>query len=139
MGASAMRSRPIATCWVRKIAANLPAIVAALAVGACGTSDNKLTQPILDPAASARSDEAFGRNHPSNHQSRRRGFFPLDIGNCWTYSGSYVTHIEGDPFSSVWLFGEQRELTDTEILFGRTYVVEEQKRWNRLSPFPPSD
>jgi hypothetical protein len=134
-----MHSEPIATYWVRKIAANLPALVVALAVGACGTSDHRPTQPVLDATASAGTDEALGGDHRPDQRPGRKGFFPLDIGNCWTYTGSLATRIEGDSLMSLQLFGEQRKLTGTEVLFGRTYVVEEQKQWPRLSPFPPSD
>lgn len=134
-----MRSRLITNNRVRRIAALLPALTVVLAIQSCNTSNTLPTQPTQESAASFSLDFVLGRNHSLDVPSHRGQFFPMAIGNCWTYRGSFSTHIEGDPFLNIGLFMEQRKLTGTEDLFGRTYVVEEQKRWFPLFPWPPTD
>jgi hypothetical protein len=63
---------------------------------------------------------------PGTHASGRKGFYPLDIGNHWTYLGETVVVIDGDT-SSVIHTREERSIIGTEERFGRLYILEERE------------
>jgi hypothetical protein len=114
-------------------------VAIALLAGACSTSDRSPTQYVEDPAGvseladGADMDIALGSDH------HPRGFYPLTKGNRWTYRGAMMMRIEGDSITAVGQYAERRELTGLEDLCGREYMVETQKRWSTIVPFPPLD
>lgn len=119
-------------------------LVLSMALAGC-SNHNKPTQPegvaSADPVESDLGDLALGAGqHP-----RLRGFFPLAIGNRWTYKIDWLEMIRPDSpgtnifpvKASVSQYIEQREMVGTEERFGREYVVEEQKTWGQVSITPP--
>lgn len=115
-------------------------IAMSTALSGCGTHSTP-TEP--DSTAATEPAEAdFERELALREQDfNRYGYFPLQIGNQWTYSRDIVTLIRGDsctpakcpPFATVRQYTEHRELTGTEWLFGREYVLEAQRTWGRLT------
>jgi hypothetical protein len=86
-------------------------------------------------AGSGNGQELFG---PDDRASGQNGFFPLDIGNRWTYAGEITIAIDGG-LPSVIETREERSLIGTEERFGREYVLEERfdidEDGDTLSPF----
>ena len=65
--------------------------------------------------------------------------YPLDLGNRWNYDGrsEYWVIADVDPIEHArTLSTHTRELTQTEMLFGRSYVVEQ---WTIVEDFRPND
>lgn len=88
----------------------------------CGTLDQ-------GPASEATGESVLGSGQdlgsPDGGVSGPKGFFPLSIGNRWTYAGE-LTILMDDGVPSVFERKEVRSLIGTEERFGREYVVEKQ-------------
>lgn len=75
---------------------------------------------------------------PNGCTSGHKGFFPLDIGNRWTYVGEFTLATDvGPPYvAQTW---EERSIIGAEERFGREYVLEERfniaEDGDTLSPF----
>jgi hypothetical protein len=110
--------------------------IAMFVSGACSTSDRSPTQYVED--LGSYSELAGGAEMEGAPGSGSR-FFPLSIGNRWTYRGAFTLRLEGDSISEVYQYAEQRELIGYEELFGREYMVETQKQWSSILPFPPDN
>lgn len=110
----------------------LSALTLALALSAC-SSDRMPTQS--DPTADATAT-GFAANPQGTEGGP--GFFPLQIGNTWTYRIDARSWHTGDSVMSIAQYTQRRDLVGTEESFDRQYVVEEWKTWSPLG-YPPGD
>lgn len=104
----------------------------------CG-SDHKPTEPGTSATADLSELEGDGVSLGAGAHPGHRGFFPLAIGNTWTYNAFRTERIEDDAFISLSTHTQRRELVGTEMLFGRGYVIEEWKSWSPLWAVVGSD
>lgn len=111
------------------VAASL--MIFALFLGSCDVAEDSFTSP-----ADRSAVEAFvtGGQGEGAVFKGPRGFFPLEIGNHWTYDGLTVMRNlrYGDSLLSTvdsLFITEERTITETEELFGREYVVENQESY----------
>lgn len=111
-------------------------VFSAAAILSCG-SDIKPTEPDTSAAADLTRFEGEGLSLGVGEHPGHRGFFPLAIGNTWTYKTQSTWSVQPDSCGTpcvgigrIELGHERRELVGTETLFGREYVVEEQTRWS---------
>jgi|GEM_PF-5819498 len=104
----------------------------------CGTLDQGPDAPAGETIE--QSGLAAGQDNlvPGSRASNDKGFFPLDIGNHWDYTGELSVVIDGGA-ASVFETRQVRSLIGTEERFGRDYVIE--RRFNidedgdTLSPY----
>jgi len=108
------------------------AMIMVVMAGACRSSDLQPTQP-TPVANQVTGTLAENPGAPAS----ARGFFPLALGNAWLYFGQSTLYLEGDSVVQAELYRERHELSGTENLFGRTYIVETQTHWSRFYPDPP--
>jgi hypothetical protein len=112
----------------------LLSMAAVLGAVACGGSDSPVSP--VGPSGSPDGTEAWLATGatavtptPFDDAGASRGaFFPLALGNRWGYERTIVTRLEIDGIlepPEVFEATVTRELTQTEELFGRPYVVEE--------------
>jgi hypothetical protein len=98
--------------------------------GACDISDRSPTRPEAEAGYTAEQAQSSGG--PAQNEEGRAGFFPLEIGNRWTYGGetSLVTELyeTGAADSAVFHTEEDHVLIGTETRSGREYVVEMQEQ-----------
>ena len=70
-------------------------------------------------------EEVLFSKNVGPHDTGQGEFYPLAVGNTWTYSGSRSMGVEGSsPFD--YTVEETRTITGMEELFGREYFIEEQ-------------
>jgi hypothetical protein len=112
-------------------------------VSGCGTGAKPTEPNVSAEPQSATGGEAASLSveyHPGS-----RGFYPLEVGNRWTYHRQIITYVRNDScppgecpvFASVTELSEERELVGTESLYGRDYVAEELRSWDRITPGVP--
>ena len=115
------------------------AALAMAGASGCGTG-SKPTEPGTSTVATNAEGDFEGATLSGAQHPESRGFYPLDIGNRWTYLRNVIQYVRNDScppgecpvFATVEEFEEHRELVGTVDIFGRDYVVEEQKYWNPL-------
>ena len=84
---------------------------------ACNLTD---TETSLEIEPDALLSKGAGPENPGKGE-----FYPLAIGNTWTYTGEFSMRFgSGSPYSSS--KDETRTIIGTEALFGREYMLEEQ-------------
>jgi hypothetical protein len=91
----------------------------AFILGACDGRENRLADPAIEQAQGEQIDfESQGAG--------KKGFYPLDIGNTWTYEGEItLTYEVGPPIViETW---QENMLVGTEERFGREYVLERER------------
>jgi len=97
-----------------------------LLLAGCSTAERAPTAPgTAEPTAFTGVEDLDGSGLQS--YPWRRGFYPLAIGNRWSYTGESRFRVDDDPWMER-VYGEERELTGFEDLNGRTYMVETQNR-----------
>jgi hypothetical protein len=119
-------------------------VFSAAGILSCG-SDLKPTEPESSATAELTELEGDGLSLGAGEPSGHRGFFPLDIGNRWTYQTQYFTLVISDScdiltdsvtvcagWGSIGWGGERRELIGTEELFGREYMIEQWTSWPQI-------
>jgi hypothetical protein len=121
----------------KKVLVGAALCILVLAAG-CGTLDQGPGVPDSQAMGESGIADANDLLAPDAHASGHGGFFPLDIGNLWTYSGELTVAIEpGDPIVTERL--EVHSIIGTEELFGREYVLEKQfnidEDGDTLSPY----
>lgn len=111
-------------------------LFSAAGILSCG-SDVKPTEPDTSAAADLTRIESEGLSLGVGEHPGHRGFFPLAIGNTWTYKTQFSWTVQPDSCGTpcvgigrIEQGHETRELVGTETLFGREYVVEEQTHWS---------
>ena len=92
-------------------------ITAILLFTACNLTD---TETSLEIEQDALFSKGAGPENPGKGE-----FYPLAIGNTWTYAGEFSMRFgSGSPYRS--MKDETRTIIGTEVLFGREYMLEEQ-------------
>ena len=111
---------------------SLPAFACATFCAAlvlCGC--DRAARAPLDPAAGApQLQGAAARASATEPSAAESGFYPLAIGNRWHYTRDLLMRIVdgASPPPAVEIHASVgRELTGTETLFGREYVIEESR------------
>ena len=98
---------------------------AALLAAGCGTLDQGPGESLGEGIGETELRSGQDPLGPGGRASDEKGFFPLDMGNMWTYTGELVLVIDdGPPF--VTETREVRSIVGTEERFGREYVIEKQ-------------
>jgi len=87
---------------------------------ACNITDSGVEDTRLAIEQEALFSKGSGPHNPGQGE-----FYPLDIGNSWTYKGERSMSI-GDHESYHISVQEMRSIVGTEELFGREYILEEQ-------------
>jgi hypothetical protein len=117
-----MKTTQFLATQVRESAVLGIALCIGLVMASCGTLDQGPDRALGEgPAESGLASEQ-GLLAPDGH-STEKGFFPLDIGNTWTYAEKFVVVVDDGP-PSVTERRETRTMTGTEELSGHEYVVE---------------
>jgi hypothetical protein len=113
-----MKPGGLSASFDSRIALILAAFVAIVLFGMCDR---------MDPGPGEPAVQGFADDHSTlqDRDSGGRGFFPLDIGNRWTYVGKISITFENAP-PSVINTREVHTLIGTEERFGREYILEEQ-------------
>jgi hypothetical protein len=111
-------------------------VLTAAGILSCGANP-KPTEPDSGATADLTNIDGDGLSLGAGEHPGHRGFYPLTIGNTWTYKGTFLATVRPDSCDSPCVaigfidrWRESRELVGTETLFGREYVVEEQTRWS---------
>lgn len=104
-------------------------LVIAVAVGGCGRLEQSPTEADLAGLPEVSGPSPVDSGEARAHGNQAGVFFPLEIGNHWSYSGeASVTSGSLPPYVAQII--EERTLVGTENLFGRQYILEE---WRRTS------
>ncbi len=91
----------------------------------CEVNDEGITEPGIQKCLSNPQHVLNGNNVTRSDDSRPNGFFPLDMGNRWTYTGETSIMAEGGEPLTIH-FEEEHKIVGTEELFDRMYILEEQ-------------
>lgn len=114
-----MKTREPSAVFDNRLALILAAFVAVFLFGTCDRMEQMPSEPTF---------QGFEDGHSTlqDPDSGGKGFFPLDIGNRWTYVGKISITFENAP-PSVIHTREVHTLIGTEQRFGREYILEEQE------------
>ena len=103
-----------------KITVLLLTIAAISLFAACNLTDTRTEKTSLEIEQGALFSKGAGPENPG-----KGAFYPLTIGNTWTYTGEFSMRIgSGSAYSAS--RDETRTIIGTEELFGREYMLEEQ-------------
>lgn len=92
----------------------------------CEVMDQRPTDPTGERSPGSSPWTQTGNSTIRARESESKGFFPLDIGNRWTYTGEVSLDV-GEGSASVFHTEEEHTIVGTEILFGREYILEKQE------------
>ncbi len=92
---------------------------------ACNISDTGLVDGEIQNTVMSQQETLLSDGASENDQYHGE-YFPLAIGNSWTYTGESSISMEGSEQYSI-LINETRTLVGTEVLFDREYVLEKQE------------
>lgn len=112
-----MAKRIVSLCIVSLLIASMTLLVA------CNITDTDTTD--LESLHSLAGEEALLSKGKGGCDPGQGDFYPLALGNSWSYTGERSMLI-GDNESYNVSVQEIRTITGTEELFGREYVLEEQ-------------
>lgn len=123
-------------------------LLATLAIGGCGVDRNNPLRPTVSSpgnpgvARSAVESRAItlGRNVPSGTAEGGAAFYPLAIGNSWSYATSFQFTVLDSAGNVLEAFDDagtsDRSLTGLASIFGRDYVEEDWIDHNSSQPDP---
>jgi len=120
----------LSACMPRGAAVSF-ALLTTVAIGGCGVDRQNPLRPVPGAPRSALESGAItlGRNEPFGPGEPGAGFYPLAIGNSWSYATSFqVTVLDsaGNVFESFGVTGtSDRSLTGVATIFARSYVEED--------------
>lgn len=107
-------------------------LVTLFLAGACDIADRGPSGPDSNTPALAAQQAGQGNESQGRSDAARGDFYPLEIGNQWTYSGEIsletMLYETGVTDSSVVYIEEDHTLIGKETLFGRDYVLEMQEQ-----------
>ena len=107
-----------------KISGLLLAVAVISLFAACNIIDTGAGDTELQTTLTSQQDALFSKG-ASPHNPGQGEFYPLDIGNSWTYTGEISMTFGAGPTYSL-SRDETRTIIGTEELFGREYMLEEQ-------------
>jgi len=93
---------------------------------ACEVMDQRPNNPTGQRSPGSSQWTQTGNSTIRARESESKGFFPLDIGNRWTYTGKVSLEV-GEGSAVVFHTEEEHTIVGTEILFGREYILEKQE------------
>ena len=92
---------------------------------ACNISDTGVVDGEIQNTLMTQQ-EALLSDGVSQNDRYQAEYFPLAIGNSWTYAGDLCISMEGSEHYCL-LINETRTLVGTEVLFDREYILEKQE------------
>ncbi len=93
-------------------------------LAACNIIDTGAGDTELQNTLTSQQEAIFSKGAGPNNPGQGE-FYPLAMGNSWTYRGERSMSI-GDYESYYLSVQEMRSIIGTEELFGREYILEEQ-------------
>lgn len=108
--------------WMVILMAGVTALVL---LSGCGPGGDGVVEPEIQHTAVISQSPSLTGNAAHGDRVGWNGFFPLAIGNRWTYSGEISIETNGVP-PTTFRYEETHALIGTEELFGREYILERQ-------------
>jgi hypothetical protein len=121
-----MKTRPSKVCSKKWMLIFLFSVATLPILSGCEVNNDRIMEPGVQKTPSSPQYVLNCRNIIRSLDSRPSGFFPLDMGNRWTYSGETFIMVEGGEKSTVH-YNEERTIVGTEELFDRVYFLEKQE------------